>query len=389
MKALKIIGLLLFVIGFFLFNATAFRASYKLTPAIVKEKISASQKRDLFARHADPVMGQVFTSNHQFVRALTDVFERANAQQLEIYGISDAEIDRILDISRNKFTTPALDSVFRTSNEVTAFKNKAFRDYADIPEGESFESREALQARLKDVADKIKKNGIVNKVGFDRYAIKDLTYSLTKASALGPVRNNPALYLFLTFGLCIMGAMFYLLPKMEDQPGIKNNHIFFNPMKNRGWLGILTGTWLIAFYILLYFYAEYMTNWVIMVDPVSRLINGHEAGKFFLYGFIYTLCILVMGVRFLINYRHSKYQILRTFSVMFFQTAFAFLIPEILVRLNKPYYDFKNIWPLDYSFFFDYRLSGMIEEGTLGIFMLVWGIALIVIGVPVMVYLFG
>jgi polyferredoxin len=132
-----------------------------------------------------------------------------------------------------------------------------------------------------------------------------------------------------------------------------------------------------------------MTNWVIMVDPVSKFLNGGEAGRFFFYGFLYTLCILVMGIRMLINYHHSKYQILRTCSVMFFQTAFAFLIPEIMIRLNQPYFDFKNIWPLDYSFFFNNRLDNLLANGGLGIFMLVWGIALVVIAVPVLVYFFG
>ena len=124
-----------------------------------------------------------------------------------------------------------------------------------------------------------------------------------------------------------------------------------------------------------------MTNWVIMVDPISQFLKGSDAGRFFLYGFIYTLCILVMGVRMIIKYRHSKYQILRTISVMFFQTSFAFLIPELLLRLNQPYYDFKNIWPLNYNFFFDNNLDTLLANGTLGIFMLVWGIALIILGV--------
>jgi polyferredoxin len=74
---------------------------------------------------------------------------------------------------------------------------------------------------------------------------------------------------------------------------------------------------------------------------------------------------------------------------MFFQTAFAFLIPEILVRLNKPWYDFKNIWPLDYDFFFNYNLDELTQSGGLGIFMLVWGILLTLIGVPLFTYFFG
>lgn len=388
-KKLKITGLVVFLFGFILFNALPFLGGFQLTERIIREQIADPEKQALFLQHDEGLVDVYFTSNHRFVQGLKGVFERANRQQLERYSITGEDIEQILDRSRNTFSTPAIDSVFRTSNEVAAFKNRAFRNFNDIQEGHAFASREAFQTHLREVAERIEKYGIINQVGFDRYAVKDLKYSLTKASAAGPVKDRPGWFLLLTVGLCIAGAMGYILPKLEHPPGIKNNRIFFNPLKNTGWLGILTGTWLIAFYILLYFFAEYMTSWVIMVDPVSRLINGHEAGKFFLYGFLYTLCIGVMGVRFIIHYRHSKYQVLRTISVMFFQTAFAFLIPEILVRLNKPYYDFKNIWPLDYSFFFDYRLSEMIEHGTLGVFMLGWGLTLIVLGVPLMVYFFG
>jgi len=389
MRLLQTSGLIIFLAGFLLFNATAFWADYRLTGEIVRATISDSTRQQLFYAHAGPVLNKTFSSSTTFVSSLQDVFDSANRQQLSRYRISDDEIAQIVQRSKNRFITATLDSVFRTSNEVAAFKNDAFKQNLDIPEGEAFASTDEFRARLKNVAEKIEKYGILNRVGFDRYVIKDLKYNLTKASATGPVRRHPALFLFLTFGLSILGAALYILPKAEELPGIKNNHIFFSALKNRGWLGVLTGTWLIAFYLLLYFFPEHMTNWVIMVDPVSHIINGHEAGKFFLYGFMYTLCILVMGVRFMLHYRHSKYQLLRTLSVMFFQTAFAFLIPELLVRLNRPYYDFKNIWPLDYSFFFDYRLSDMLREGTLGIFMLGWGIALIIIGVPVMVYLFG
>ena len=79
----------------------------------------------------------------------------------------------------------------------------------------------------------------------------------------------------------------------------------------------------------------------------------------------------------------------RTCSVMFFQTAFAFLIPEMMVRLNQPWYDFKNIWPLNYTFFFDWNINQLISSGNMGIFMLVWGIVLALVGVPLLTYFFG
>ena len=82
-----------------------------------------------------------------------------------------------------------------------------------------------------------------------------------------------------------------------------------------------------------------MISWVAIVDPISYLLKGSGAGHFFLYGFIYTICVLIMGVRMIIKYRHSRYQIIRTISVMFFQMVLAFLLPELLVRLNQPYFD--------------------------------------------------
>jgi len=97
----------------------------------------------------------------------------------------------------------------------------------------------------------------------------------------------------------------------------------------------------------------------------------------------------VMAVRMYIKYRHNMYQMVRTTSVLFFQIVFAFLIPEIMVRLQLSYakgYDFKNAFPLDYDFFFNWNLKELIAGGGLGLFILVWGILLTVVIVPVMVY---
>ncbi len=162
-----------------------------------------------------------------------------------------------------------------------------------------------------------------------------------------------------------------------------------DPRGLSAYLGILGGTLLIGFYVLLYWAPEHITPWITMVNPIKQGVFGGMASQWFLYGLLYTLVILVMGVRMIAKYRHNKYQIVRTLSVMFFQTAFAFMIPEILGALNKPQQDLKNIWPLDYDFFFGWQLDQFQSAGALGIFMLVWGIALVIIGVPLMVHLVG
>lgn len=187
--------------------------------------------------------------------------------------------------------------------------------------------------------------------------------------------------------LIVIGLIYYLVMYKEEQ---KQK----TPPKSASpditaWLGIITGTLLIGFYILLYWKPEYITNWIELVNPVSLFLSGKGASQWFLYGFLYTVIVIVMGIRMIAKYRHNTYQMIRTGSVMFFQTGFAFLIPEILSRLNVPYFDFKNIWPLNYTFFFDYNIKELIANGNIGLFMLVWGIVLALIGVPVFTYFFG
>lgn len=233
--------------------------------------------------------------------------------------------------------------------------------------------------------DALKANQQWDEVIWDNYA-----YALTKASSQSPVLENPWLYLGLTVVLGVLGGLLYTLPLYYGKlPGIKHDGIFFSSMKSKGLLGMLTGSWLILFYIVLYWFPEYITNLVLMVDPISMALSGNPASQWFLYGLIYTLAIFVMGIRMFKKYKGNPYQRLRTASVMFFQLAFAFLLPEILVLFNMPWHDFKNIWPLDYSFFYDYRLEGMTSSGALGMFMLVWGIILIVVAVPLLTYFYG
>lgn len=304
-------------------------------------------------------------------------------------------------------------------------------------------------------------NGIPEGVSEWDYKLGDWKFKeyfkpeLLRDASTGAVTKNPLLWWFLSVGIALLGGVFYIIPKFNDHPGIKNNGIYHSPMERgltwgwratflsltivgvltygffymsgnlfyplatavmmvvviglvfyyekskahipqrsagpslSGWLGIITGIYLIAFYIFLYWAPHYITGWMVLFTPFSKMLNGGAASQWFVYGFLYTLIILVMGVRMFAKYRHNKYQLLRTGSVMFFQTCFAFLIPEIMARLSMPAMDLKNIWPLNYTFFFEWNLNKLLESGTLGIFLLVWGIVLIVVAVPVITYFFG
>ena len=217
------------------------------------------------------------------------------------------------------------------------------------------------------------------------------SYDLAKRSGIGLVKENKGLFWWLSFGLGIIGSLLFIIPNIRilGPPGIKNNGIFHSAATNRGWIGWFAFIFLVGFYILLYFFPDYIVNWTYIVDPISQKLSGNLASQWFLYGFLYCTVMSVMAVRMYIKYRHNKYQILRTTSVLFFQIVFAFLIPEILVRFEKPWYDFKNAFPLDYDFFFKWNLDELINSGGLGLFILVWGIILTLVIVPIMVYFFG
>ncbi|QNL21837.1 4Fe-4S binding protein [Hyphobacterium sp. CCMP332] len=392
-KAIKISGLVLFLIGFSLFLSSFFLGYYKIDKNIIIDNAPSKPALEAMLNSSKNFLNQKITSPFQFVSKLSSSIEKSNNEILLKFGFNKDQLEKLISPYKNNekivfSLQKSLDLALENDPE-KEYKKESFREYGSWLDQREYSNIGKLKEDIEGVIQNIEKYKVTKEYGIDKYSRKSLLYSLSKASNNGPVSSSPLLFIILTYGLCIIGAVLYILPKLDSHPGIKNNHIFHRAMSNVGWLGVLTGSFLILFYIFLYYFPEYMTSWIIMVDPISQFIKNADAGRFFLYGFIYTLCILIMGIRMIIKYRHSRYQIIRTISVMFFQTAFAFLIPEILLRLNKPYFDFKNIWPLDYDFFFGNELNVLIESGALGLFMLFWGIALIIIAVPVFVFFFG
>ncbi len=57
--------------------------------------------------------------------------------------------------------------------------------------------------------------------------------------------------------------------------------------------------------------------------------------------------------------------------------------------MRQPELYFHYTWPLDYDFLWPSSLATLRSEGTLGLFMLVWGVLLIAVVTPVLTYFFG
>jgi polyferredoxin len=56
---------------------------------------------------------------------------------------------------------------------------------------------------------------------------------------------------------------------------------------------------------------------------------------------------------------------------------------------NLPYYDLKNIWPLNYYNFEQYRIDSFISSGTVGLAFLIFGIVSIFVITPILTYKYG
>jgi len=211
---------------------------------------------------------------------------------------------------------------------------------------------------------------------------------------------NKTLWLTTALGGIFLGIVWFSYAAYRKDPaGIKNNGVWFKSVSGRGIWAWGLGLSITGFYIVLYFFPEYLgliregpnRGLIALFDPLSYLLSGNPASQWFVYGTLYTLAIAAFGIKFLWKYRHNRYQTLRTLSVMFFQTAFAFIIPEIMARLHGdlPYYDLKNIWPLNYYNFDSYRVNAFIDAGNLGLGMLLFGIISILIITPLLTYFYG
>lgn len=232
-------------------------------------------------------------------------------------------------------------------------------------------------------------------------AVVTLGILLLLAGGFGLLHTPAMLYASLS---CILvgGSLYSWRTYSKQTPGIKNNHVWHNALTNRGVWGWCLGIFLTGFYILLYWFPQYLglggenapnKGLIAFFDPLSKLLNGNPASQWFVYGTLYTLAIVTLGIKFMLKYRHSRYHLVRTSVVMVSQLFLAYLIPEIMASLSRDgasfNKDIKYFWPLNYNFFEPWNLDAMQQSGSLGMFYLIFGIFLFTIATPVLTYFLG
>ncbi|MFT5621939.1 MAG: ferredoxin-type protein NapH [Flavobacteriaceae bacterium] len=406
MKITQKIGMLLFVIGFALFTVNIFMGSYKMDPNVTKEYFTADEnnsagKKDTISKGFTSSLNKLFFADKEYSNqfaffadlesAILDYNATITNQLLLVKGITPDETERLYDAINFDEGINYSEQVLTSVLGEGSFKVKLLADNTSWMYSDVKTDYIDFEAFKKDF--EVKLNEINGKAGSEYHIHNDkgTWLALSKNLNTSPAKTSTGLWFFLTFGLIIIGTLAYNLPniKLLGPAGIKNDGIYQSGLTNRGLIAWVILIYLVTFYILMYFAPHWLNNSILLVEPLSRSLSGGAASEWFLYGFIYCVAMTLMAVRMYIKYRQDTYQIVRTTVVLFFQIGFAFLIPEILVRFNMPYYDFKMIWPLDYDFLFDWNIKSLLGAGKMGTFMLVWGLALTTIIVPIMVYLYG
>lgn len=105
--------------------------------------------------------------------------------------------------------------------------------------------------------------------------------------------------------------------------------------------------WVLALLLLAFYLMTYFTD---LLDPVARAIGLD--GKWRLYGALYCVAMAGGAVYFLRRHGSSRYQRIRTASVLFVQIAFAFSIPYAMILFGQREYYFSYLWPLKIEYFY-------------------------------------
>src|SRR5690606_8350651 len=111
---------------------------------------------------------------------------------------------------------------------------------------------------------------------------------------------NKTLWLSLSLGAICIGITWFGISQYQNKTaGIKNDGIYLTGFTNRGFWAWMLGIFLTGFYIVLYFYPQYLglresgnTGLIALFDPLSYLLSGNPASQWFVYGTFYTIAVV-------------------------------------------------------------------------------------------------
>lgn len=140
------------------------------------------------------------------------------------------------------------------------------------------------------------------------------------------------------------------------QAGLLDTH--HRPARTRGVSAWALSLGLVLFYLLLYLPGQsYAPNVPDLITPISDAL--HLPSKWFLYGLVYSIAMILGGWAMLKKHGNSRYQQIRTVTVVSVQIVLAFSLPLALNVCEQPELYFSYVWPLDVKVLFPDTLAKM------------------------------
>jgi ferredoxin-type protein NapH len=144
------------------------------------------------------------------------------------------------------------------------------------------------------------------------------------------------------------------------QAGLMNT--YQHPVQSRQWPAWVVAAILLLSYLVLYFTDDFASGaqrlgagalWAALASAMNGLMDTLRIpSKWTLYGLIYSIAMVVGGWFFLRRHGNSRYQRIRTISVIFFQVVMAFALPIVMKVMGKQEYYFSYFWPLKIEYFY-------------------------------------
>lgn len=193
------------------------------------------------------------------------------------------------------------------------------------------------------------------------------------------------------FSAFLAGSLWFIYNRFRNSDSANLQHFtWFRSLTTRKTSAWILGVTLTAFYVVLYWFPQYLHFLIREFDPFSYFLRNRPADNWFLYGAFYTLAVLIMGFRALLKYRNSRYHSLRTLVNMLVQLGLAFLLPNLLLLFNQPEFYFSYFWPLKYEYLFPDTINNLWNQpGNLSVFMIFWTVVFSFLATPVLTYFFG
>ncbi len=163
-----------------------------------------------------------------------------------------------------------------------------------------------------------------------------------------------------------------------------------HPASNRSWLAWSLSAVLVLAYLLLYLGPIPALGLRFDVLQAAAESLGSALGlpkafqsKWLLYGSVYTLAMIAGGAFFLRRHGSSRYQVVRTSSVVAVQVVLAFALPLVLQVFGRHEYYFSYFWPLKIEYLYP---SVILQHPFL---MIGWSFAGSLVAVPLLAFFFG